>query len=196
MNVSIPQEPYTVYDTVPQQPVPVHNIIHQETHIENVRKERIRADHGDHIHEKTINHIDVHQPDPIVETTMVQPDPLIVPRLVQPPPVIVRKPIIEHVKVRVPFTHMVPHLEEHVDIKEELIEEEYIDNEEYEEIVRETIVEEVVTKVPRVVEKRVMKTRPVTKTRTKVQHTPVVGHKLVDKEVTGYEDKVMEVTTH
>ena len=182
MNVLVPQQPYTVQTVVPQPP-----------HIEAVSRTREVIDHGDHSHQRTVNHIDVHQPAPVVEN-----------RVVQPPPLTTRVPIVEHVKVRVPFTYNVDQVREHVDVEKREVmvdgEEEYEDFEE-EVIIKKvvkrvpkTIYEEIVEEVPETVSKKVIKKRPVKIPQVQDHH--VVRQEVVSVPVTEYEDRVMEVTTH
>lgn len=186
---------------VPQPPI-IHQVVtHQQPHVDAEHVTRSTYNDGRHIHNRTVHHLDIHQPPPVVTTEAEEQ-----------PPMIVRVPVTEHVKVKVPRTifREEVHQEERIEMVKsqrevpstKLVpherEEEYVEYEEQEQEREVTSIVKVKVKVP------------VKKQRTVVEQVEVATTKIIEEDVPVrhidtirtpvedivYDDKILEITTH
>ena len=178
---------------IPQPPSTRQIITHQPPHIDAEHTTRTTYNDGRHIHNRTVHHVDIHQPSPVL-TTVAE----------ETPPLVVRIPITEHVKVKVPRTiyrNEVREVErvEMVRQQREVPTTKRVPHERTEEYV-EYEEREVVTKVkvPVTKQRRVVEQVEVASTEIVEEEVPIVHHDTITTPVedTIYEDKILEVTTH
>lgn len=174
---------------IPQPPIIRKEVFTPQPHIDGEYTENIREDHGDHFHNRTIRHIDVHQPGPQIRDVVVPQ-----------PPILTRVPITNETTIRVPRAIYRNELKEveRVDMRRETVEVPVTttmpkeEMEEYEEI------EEHVVRVPVKKYRKVIRDVDVKTTHLIEHDVPVVTKSFEPTQVPDivYEDQILRTTTH